>query len=267
MRDVKWGMPFEIDPAPVTFLHGLKPDEAVYRIFSKKWFEEMLINKSMALSRPETWDDPYENLIHQGSVLVDGRPVGLDPIRRSFYGQSWTLTDESDALWRIYSSDKAGVRVRTTVQKLADVLLNRTVQLGKAQHSFHKCFIGKVIYSDLSALIELMSDSDARLRIITDTSGRASAETLLHKRTAFSHEHEVRAIYNTVGEEKDYYGDHIPFELPADFIEEICFDPRTLFEFERNKQRLLNLGATAPIKCSELYAPLSDVLLWQRGKF
>jgi Protein of unknown function (DUF2971) len=256
-------MAFGDDPPPVTFLHGIKPDQAIYRIFSEKYFLELLTKRTMALARPETWDDPYENLIHQGSVLVDGTAVGLDPIRKSFYGQSWTLKDESDALWRIYSYDKKGVRIKTTVQKLANVLHNRTILEGMPQHSFHKCFVGRVIYSDMSDLVALMANSDERLNMIADTSGRAPAETLLFKRHAFSHEEEVRAIYNTVGEaRKDAYGNYLHFEIPDDFIEEICLDPRTIFEFEQNKQQLMNLGATVPIRCSELYAPLSDALLW-----
>jgi len=256
------------DPPPVTFLNDLKPDQVIYRVFSKNRFEELLLQKKMALVRPAQWDDPYENFFHQGAVTVDGQLVGLDPIRQSFYGQCWTLKEESDAIWRIYAPNKDGVRVKTTVQKLADVLHQRTIQQGMPQHSFHKCYVGKVQYAAQDELHSLMVDNERRLRTLTDTSGRGPALTLLLKRTAFSHEEEVRAIYNTVGEaEKNHYGDVLNFDLnPATFIDEICFDPRMLLVYQQEKVKLEAAGVSIPITCSHLYAPVPDNLLWSLRK-
>ena len=255
------------DPPPVTFLNDLRPDQVIYRVFSKDRFEEMLSQRKLALVRPSLWDDPYENFLHQGAIKVDGRLVGLDLLRRSFYGQCWTLKEESDAIWRIYAPNKNGVRIKTTVQKLADVLHERTIQMGQRQHSFHKCFIGKVSYRDEVEMHRLMTDNETRLAMIADTAGRSPAMTLLFKRPAFSHEEEVRAIYNTVGEsQKNVYGDVLLFDFdPATFIDEICFDPRMLTIYEQEKAKLESSGVAIPITCSTLYKPISDNLLWGKS--
>lgn len=39
-----------------------------------------------------------------------------------YYGQCWSLTKDSDAMWRIYSNHKDGVRIKTTVGKLISEL-------------------------------------------------------------------------------------------------------------------------------------------------
>ena len=258
---VKAQMALPPDPPPVTFLGGLEPDQNIYRIFSQSRFEEMLFHKKLALVRPALWDDPYENFIHQLSVVVDGRTVGLDPIRQSY----WSLNPESDAMWRIYAPppEKKGIRVTTTVQKLANVLHNRTKQMGMPQHSPHKCFVGKVSYLDFSEMMPLMLNSNARMEIISDTTGRMQATTLLIKRPAFAHEQEVRAIYNNVGEpDKDTFPDVIPFDIdPDEFIEQICFDPRMLNVFNEEKKKLQDRGIKIPIVISLLYEPLENAVL------
>jgi hypothetical protein len=257
------------EPPPVTLLNGLEPNQPIYRIFTQERFEQLLFQNSMALVRPKKWDDPLENMLLQRPIYSDKRAIPIDSMEKSYFGQCWTLKDESDAIWRIYAPDKNGVRVKTTVRKLANVLYANTIKHNMPQHSPHKCFIGKVRYGDFSDLFDLMGNRDKRQKfIMNDITGQNAAASLLIKRTAFSHEEEVRAIYNTVGEEgKNEYGDFILFSTPPDFIDEICFDPRMLNVFEAEKAKLINRGVTIPIVHSLLYAPLVYHMLRRYHRF
>jgi len=260
-------MPDYVPPPEVTFVHELHPDTPIYRVFTKKRFEEMLFDKQLALVRPALWDDPHENFLLSMPVVNDGETIGVEPIRQSYYGQCWTLKEESDAIWRIYAPNKDGVRVKTTAKKLGDVLRNRTVQQDMLQHSFHKCFLGKVRYSDFTDQLNLMTDDKKRLiTIADDTTGLAPARTLFLKRDAFSHEEEVRAVYVTVGERPAIpYGDVLYFDIdPSDFIEEICFDPRMLSVWKEEQAKLWEKGITIKMFCSSLYAPLPQALEWHK---
>lgn len=51
---------------------------------------------------------------------VSGAPVSFSGLADDWYGQCWSLLEESDAMWRIYSpkaSDEA-IKVKTTIRKL-----------------------------------------------------------------------------------------------------------------------------------------------------
>ena len=113
-----------------------------------------------------------------------------------------------------------------------------------------------------------MGDNEGRLKALSDVSGKASAQGFLLKRTAFSHEEEVRAIYGNVGDpNRDNYGDVVLFDVdPHAFIDEICLDPRMLLNAKEEIKGLQDRGVTIPIICSNLYAPPPDAVLWKIQK-
>ena len=93
-------------------------DKPIYRIFSFKRLEEIFKEKKLTLAKPKKWDDPFENFIlNSTGTLPDGREFQIG-FRDNYYGQCWSLTVESDAMWRIYSPEKDGVKVKTTIRKL-----------------------------------------------------------------------------------------------------------------------------------------------------
>jgi len=71
-------------------------------------FIESVRNRRLALARPHLWDDPFENFLYQAHLeSADGNPVSITGLRMRLYGQCWSLLPESDAMWRIYSPEKA----------------------------------------------------------------------------------------------------------------------------------------------------------------
>lgn len=117
----------------------LDPDTKLYRTIPLKRLGELFANRKNVLVRPKLWDDPFENIALSSPVEIKGQ-AGTFGFREDYYGQCLTTEGISDAIWRIYSSDKRGLRIRTTVDKL----------LGQLAAGFDpdlariRCFVGRV---------------------------------------------------------------------------------------------------------------------------
>jgi len=223
-------------------IHRSDRDRSVHRIISLARLFEIFEERVNTLVKPILWDDPFENFI-QGikGQLPSGQLVEFSQ-RYDFYGQCWSLSAGSDAMWRIYSGDKQSVRIKVRIKKLVESLVSAKGVV----------LVGKVRYLHPEELLTW-----AR-RIIRDSKQpdvRLIGRTLLVKRRAFAHEQEVRLLcFNT------WDGDGRLFRYrikPDTFIENIVVDPRipadkasTLIEEIREKTRF-----RGPILHSNLYAP------------
>ena len=168
-----------------SILGNIKTDTRIYRIFPQNRFFELFEEKKNALSRPEKWKDPFENVFLKSKVRLPNGEVGLFNFHDDVYGQCWTLERSSDAMWRIYSADQDAVRVRTTVGRLIDSL--RAAQYNMVDAS---CFIGRVRYQKVSQLKDF-----GKNMFVWHRGSEAIAQSLLVKRKAYRHENEVRLIY------------------------------------------------------------------------
>jgi hypothetical protein len=200
--------------------------------------------------KPSLWEDPFENIIFKSKVQTQlGSEILVDRIRESFFGQCWTLNVESDALWRIYSPQKDGIRVTTTIGKLFDSFWSN-------QYYFKslKFFIGKVKYLTQNEIINHFQGITLN-SVVFDMSGRNVIETLLFKREAFRHENEIRIIYKADNEKENYPNDLFQYIInPCLLFDEILFDPRIKKSyFESIKEKIINYGYKKNIELSTLY--------------
>lgn len=222
-------------------------DKNIYRVFSVDRLFEIFNSKQLTLVRPELWDDPFENVIMNSTgELESGELFSID-FRDNFYGQCWTYTNESDAIWRIYAPKKDGVRVRTTPRKLLKSLYDQSDKF----RDIH-CFIGKVDYYNKKSLNGMLNNSKIISSWLLDSTGAGHAKTLLFKRNAFKHENEVRILYNG---NKKIKGDLFKYSIdPFDLIEDIVFDPRMDYKkFKKYKSDLKKQGFEGRIVKSNLY--------------
>jgi len=112
-------------------------DRAVYRIISFERLRELFEKRVNTLVKPMAWDDPFENFIPGlKGQLPSGQFVEFSQ-RYDFYGQCWTLIGGTDAMWRIYSSDKRSVRIKVRLRALVETLAPRAIGI---------VFVGKVRY-------------------------------------------------------------------------------------------------------------------------
>lgn len=161
-------------------------DKPVYRIMSMQRILEALQKKELVLVKPKKWDDPFENALLSAPVVTSSGETLEFAAKNLVYGQCWTLHRETDAMWRIYSPDKQGAKIKTSIRKLLNALKDNQETFGEL-----KCFIGQVKYLYKRDLLSKLSNIN-----LLDTNGSGIAESLLYKRKEFSHEKEVRLIYS-----------------------------------------------------------------------
>lgn len=226
----------------------IAPETPIYRVFSRQRFLELIITKKNSLVKPSMWEDPFENAFLQCTAIMEkGEEASLERIRAKWYGQCWTTERDTDAMWRIYSHNKDGVRVKTTVGKIIRALWGHH----KNTHFASSCFVGKVEYKTKEDIEEFLSKSYVQHFLLN---GRSLAKTLLMKRREFRHEEEVRILFQDINHETDRNIYQYPIEL-NNILEEVTLDPRANSEDVEMLAALLSeQGISAPVNKSNLYS-------------
>jgi hypothetical protein len=190
----------------------------IYKIMPLEHLILMLSNRTLALAKTSSWEDVYENFLSKQKFEFHGKDVTMEHLGTIIFGQCWSLSRDSDALWRIYSQDKKSVRIRTTVQKLYDA-----VHLGDGCAA--STFIGKVDYKSPKKLNEwIINNSPISM---SSSLYKTMVHSLFLKRNSFSHEREVRVIYQPAPKHIDATNNLKIYDIdPLDFIEQITFDSR-----------------------------------------
>ena len=233
------------------YLDNLDKDTPIYRVLPFETLLELLNESKLTLVKTKLWEDPYENyLLKCNAFLSDGTPVGIEHLQEQLFGQCWTLTPESDALWRIYSYETKGIRIKTTINKLFNVVFDK-----HSRSSLINSFIGKVRYASKQAIQNHFSQPQNTTPIMSDTSAQLMIDAQLWKRAEFQHENEIRVLYYVDSRHNDRLSNIKKFDIiPNDLIDEITLDPRIA---ERNRhiytETLKKLGYTGAISKSELY--------------
>lgn len=213
----------------------------IYRIMRFDHAVEVLKeNGTLHFSHPSSWEDPYETRVkHEYDHAI--------------FAQCWSKAAASDAMWRIYSPNMLGVRLRTTKTDLESVMQTYT----KSNKGFKRRLKDVIYrapgrYRSETGLLEVMMDHEEF------RSPRTAADLLCIKRAAFNHEKEVRAILYNENAERNQTGKIEPIKVPVDgkkLISSIMFDPRTPDVLcEAMKHYLVNVvGFKGEIDKSKLY--------------
>jgi hypothetical protein len=233
-------------------------DTPIYRIFSFKRLLEMYSTGKLTLVHCSKWDDPFENFLLKCTVRhEDGTLAGLRPLFDRWHGQCWTTNPESDAMWRIYSTSEDGVRVSTTIGKLFSVIYQESNDLAHLQS-----FLGRVEYRERAEIEQWLQDVKFG-ELLMSAGGRANifAELLCVKRTAFSHEEEIRILGCKSDNDANPHG-LMEFNInPNDTFTDVLFDPRlTKEKFEILREQTRANGCDLPISLSDLYT-LSPIVI------
>jgi len=174
---------------------------SLYRIIDFETFVDLMLYGEERYVNPRKWDDTYEGYIFRMLDSKEGRGKLIEILYEHYehdelrtvsafgrlyssysgcYAQCWSATEESDALWRIYSYGKHSIRIGTKVSKVKDVLK-------KNGHSY-----GKVVKIDYN----MLQNNTAYEKIIMEIKDMNSTYYgFSHKRAAFKHENEYRAMF------------------------------------------------------------------------
>ena len=224
-------------------------DLTIYRVFSMHWFSDLITNNRNGLVNPAFWEDPFENFFLQNNAVTrSGELVSMETLRESWYGQCWTRNRDSDAMWRIYSPKNDGVRVTTTIRKLFTGFYD-----SKDSFASLKYLIGSVEYLEKTKIEKFLLDTTF-MDLAFGGQPHNFAKTLCIKRPEFSHENEIRLLFqdtqSNVGKNRVAT---FPFDAHA-IISEVALDPRlTDTQFVEKKNELISLGCKIPIIHSDLY--------------
>lgn len=255
-------------PAPwIRNLIGVEdPDTPIYRTFRLIHFHAALVEQRMALVAPHLWEDPFENLVAHYAI-TDARgerwtQVFLGNARKTTFGQCWSLAQESDAFWRMYSTvrknpttarndavDDEGIKVRTTPSRLLRALWESC-----SSNQDQSCFLGSVRYFPQDVAVQMVADEIGRSMENAYASERGHAESLLIKRQPFEHEREVRLLF--VDHDRTREGSQLHFVpiQPNTLFEEAILDPRLGADDVRAREEELRaFGFGGPIRRSDLY--------------
>jgi len=211
------------------------PDIEIFRIISLPHFKDMLETRELHLAPPDTWDDPFENLLAMTGITdtrsAPWRQSFFDRLRWPAFGQCWSMTLESDSLWRAYSwydadpvtnhnlhTRKEGVQVRTTPRKLLTALRNWS-----PTDPDESCFLGAVSY--LPNVQQYIADRVGRDLLDAFGRGVGHAESLLFKRRAFEHEDEVRLLWVDPLRDGARKAVRVPI-TPNELFDRVTFEPR-----------------------------------------
>lgn len=193
-----------------------------YRTISYTRLIELFTTKKNTLVKPRLWEDTFENFVLKSKLRNEtGQQIEYD-IHNRMYGQCWTLEKSSDAMWRIYSSNKDGIRIRTTIDQLLGSLCSATIDRASCEHC-----IGKVEYLREAELVKRAKNTFTPHGEITFGNLFSS---LLLKRRAFRHENEVRLMFCDWAEGAGE-NDLLRYDIePHELITQIMIDPRVSYE-------------------------------------
>lgn len=223
---------------PGTYIHLSQTERTrpVYRFVCITRLYQLFDKKQNVLVSPDKWDDPFENFILQSKKIS----------RRSWFGQCWTRHRASDAMWRIYSQDSRGVRIRSSPFRLVESLLESLPPGSRG-------FIGAVQYLPEKRMMRFVQSALSPGKLADAVE---AAKTLLVKRPAFRHEAEVRLLLLNVDAAPNQKLAPYPVD-PHKLIDQVMLDPRIPKpEADKLKREIrARTGFKGRIKRSLLYAP------------
>jgi len=227
----------------------------LYRYITFERLAAILTQNEMELFRTSSWDDPYENFLHRVRVPIGNYFTSLKEFEGMSYGQCWTLAEETDAMWRIYSPTLQAVKIRTTVSKLAEASRSETKYKPLSTRSR---VVGAVKYLYKSEVQKLIRGFKAKVLPFPSE----AFEALFIKRMEFAHEREVRLVIVKNAQTEDHlrkFGDRKQISLkidPNSFIEEVILDPRLSNSQTIIYKKMIGaLGYSGTVKRSSLYQP------------
>jgi hypothetical protein len=211
----------------------------LYRIIKFERLLQLFERRELYFSHPSRWEDPYETrLCHRAF--------------NSVAAQCWCKHSVSDAMWRIYSPNQLGVRIKTTRAILTNQL--RSAISGMGRFSWKVADVSYKPQSEidkgLASLVRRLKPGDKQTKALVP---------LFWKRRAFVHEAEVRAVVYDRQARTPISEARIRVD-PHALIQSILVDPRAPDEIVEMykyflKTKVMYQGRIAK---SELYAKASS---------
>ncbi len=102
-------------------------EDSIYRVFKIEYLLEWFKTGKVAFCRPDEWEDPWEARLFQKGISIrkNHNTQVVYPFMNLFYAQCWTRhSEDSDLIWKLYSSEKDGVRIKTSIKQFMRIWSN-----------------------------------------------------------------------------------------------------------------------------------------------
>jgi len=213
------------------YIKGL--DTPIFRYMPVERYYNLIEDGYISLTHISHWEDPYEGFVYRGGMNgadIEDMQDRIYNLYKTVYGQSWMIEhEESDVLWRAMADGKRGdlVRIRTTVRKLAEGLLQKARPL--ASGSKRSMRIARIEYKDETEFEKMLTTENLD-GLLNGDGTEGQLKFLFFKRKAFEAEHEVRVVVladrDQIDRSKCNRGDLLKFEVsPVVLVEEVLADP------------------------------------------
>lgn len=195
-------------------------NKPIFRYVDVEQMMFMLEFSALPFINVSTWEDPFEgvewsyiraSLENELDNTQDGdRKETLECLmslghdyEEYCYGSSWTFREESDAMWRIYSPNCTGVKIKSTFSRLEKLNL----------FTYDVCYLdnppeqpeGGVVhlkrgYSNFSHTTKKVSyyQNHPKIEELFGQAYKPVFNMFFQKRMAFEHEAEVRKLVQTI---------------------------------------------------------------------
>lgn len=186
------------------------PDAHIWRYLSLSKYLDLISRAALWFSRLDLLGDPLEgslatpNIKRRAELTPEmARNVTLSrqasPFRDRIFVSCWHMSQhESAAMWSIYAPNGEGVSIRSTFRRL--------VRSIGGEQRFHA---GLVEYADYGTTFIPESNTLSRV---------------MHKRSSFEHEHELRAVISDWSSHEAVPGISVPVDL-VDLIDGVFVAP------------------------------------------
>jgi len=168
-------------------------DQTIYRFLNFFDLFNLVKDKQIRFTKLHKLDDKNEGLgkILRSLELSPVFPTNLESLKNteypitkhSTYVSCWTTVPDNIAMWTIYSPNKSGIRIKTTVSKLYAAINNYKKDYSKIEDfQPNQIDVFKMVYEDLK---KLKNDIESKVKMTSadmrEATGKSTADALRAK--------------------------------------------------------------------------------------
>lgn len=246
----------------------LSPDVRVWRYMDLPKFMSLLESKALFFCRSDLFADKYEGSITKKSIkfredtwranmsnipdrmfneMNDVHKFRLQEERKNFYINCWHMNEnESAAMWELYGIKGQSIAIQSTYQTLRKLLPINQSKTGQPLEN----------HVDMGLVQYLNYEKDPMPQIY-------SFDPFLRKRLSFSHENEVRLIYQSPSKSGSYEKiSEGQYEFKPNDGEQLIRESGKSFDIDLNE--LIKNVYIAP-DCADWFSDLISMVLHRYG--
>jgi hypothetical protein len=212
----------------------LKLNQPIYRYTNFTGLLELLEGKNK-LTKPHKWSDPSEGFMRKLILYKsESEQIAFCPVKHRYFAQCWTLKKECNLMWETYCPNKQGIKIKTTIKKLLNIIQQSGVfkHLKKITKHEAKLYYGKIGYYhkkhflnnpffDFTSAIKKAHGREGSMIIKNEF-----VKSYFIKRKSFSNEKEFRIVMDIgLANYFPLLGNTCDFKC-ENLIDEIIFDYR-----------------------------------------